>query len=333
MSIIPLVSVVMTTYNRADVLGSAVDSILNQTYDNFELVIVDDGCTDGTSQILKKYIAKDKRIFLLKQNNQGLAAARNAGVKKAQGKYIAFMDDDDISAPNRLEKQIAFLEKYPDYSACICGIQFINLNGEFIINNNANVFYEEEHYPLIQDPYKSKQLNEYGLGTWTCLTKKSFINCNGYRIADHLIIEDLDFTLRFLRKYKGACISGESLYLYTAPEETFGNNLSTKDCINFLKRHIACYISDCFRRYNITDPVEENLKLEEIISLITKLSKSDRYLIYKSVCYMVPRIMAAKKISRRKAKIYISMITRVNQAKHPIGYFWLRLNNPGLIHL
>ncbi len=126
MSIIPLVSVVMTTYNRADVLGSAIDSILNQTYDNFELVIVDDDCTDGTSQILKKYITKDKRIVLLKQNNQGLAAARNAGVKKSQGKYIAF------------------LEKYPDYSVCICGIQFINLNGEFIINNNnVNVFYEE----------------------------------------------------------------------------------------------------------------------------------------------------------------------------------------------
>ena len=81
----PLVSVVIATYNRANFIGRAIDSILSQTYNNFELIIVDDGCTDNTSQILKKYAAKDKRIVLLKQNNQGLAAARNAGVDKAQG--------------------------------------------------------------------------------------------------------------------------------------------------------------------------------------------------------------------------------------------------------
>ena len=108
MSVKNLVSVVMATYNRADVVGRAIDSILNQTHNNFEFIIVDDGCTDRTSQILQKYVANDKRIILLKQNNQGLAAARNVGVDKAQGKYVAFMDDDDISLPNRLEKQLLF---------------------------------------------------------------------------------------------------------------------------------------------------------------------------------------------------------------------------------
>ncbi len=104
MSLIPLLSVVMATYNRANVVGRAIDSILNQTYKNFELIIVDDDSTDRTSEVLKKYAAKDKRIVLLKQNNLGLAAARNAGVGKVQGKFIAFMDDDDVSVSNRLEK-------------------------------------------------------------------------------------------------------------------------------------------------------------------------------------------------------------------------------------
>ncbi len=331
MSLTPLVSVVMSTYNRADVVGRAIDSILIQTYDNFELVIVDDGSTDNTPSILKKYIAKDKRIVLLKQNNYGLAAARNTGVNKSQGKYIAFMDDDDISLPKRLEKQVIFLEKYPEYDACICGLQFVDLNGR-PINDNMNQSYEGSYYPIEQEPYKNKQCIEWVLGPMTCITKKSFINCNGYRITDHLIIEDLDFTLRFLRKYKGAYYKGgEYLYLYTDPNENFGNNLSTKDYMTFVKRHIACYISAWFCRGNMADPVESDLKLDEIISLITKLPKSERYVIYESIKYMLPRIMKAKKISEEIAEQYISTITRVNQAAHPLGYFWLRLKNIGLL--
>ena len=156
------------------------------------------------------------------------------------------MDDDDISLPKRLEKQVTFLEKHPEYNACTCMWQLVNSSGK-PIGNNANLFYEEEYYPLEQDPYRNKQHIKYGLGLVTCLTKESFINCNGYRLADHLIIEDLDFTLRFLRKYKGANYSGgEHLYLYTDPGENFGNNLSTKDYIIFVKRHIACYISAWF---------------------------------------------------------------------------------------
>ncbi len=331
MSIIPLLSVVMATYNRANVIGRAIDSILDQTYDDFELIIVDDGSTDRTAHILQKYTAKDKRIILLKQNNQGLAAARNTGVSKAQGKYIAFMDDDDVSVPRRLDKQVTFLEKYPDYDACTCGSQPVDLDGK-PISNKVNPLYNVEYFPVEHGPFNNGKWHpECGLGTTTCLTKESFINCNGYRVANHLIIEDLDFTLRFLRKYKTAIIGGEYLYLYTEPRLNFGNNLNTKDCINFFKRHVVSYISAWFCSHNMADPVEEDLKLDKIISLITKLPKSDRCLIYETVHDKAPMIMAVKKISEEKSKIYISMITRTDQAKNNIGYFWLRLKNPGLL--
>ncbi len=325
MPIIPLLSVVMATYNRSDLVGRAIESILNQTYNDFELIIVDDGSTDGTPQILQKYAAKDKRIILLQQNNQGLAAARNTAVYKAQGKYIAFMDDDDVSAPNRLDKQVTFLEKYPDYDACTCGSQVVNLEGKPIYNE-TNPLYDIDYFPVKHGPFNNGKWHpECGLGPTACLTKESFINCNGYRVADHLIIEDLDFTLRFLRKYKTAIIGGEYLYFYSDPHTNFGSNLNTKDCIIFFKRHVVSYISAWFCSHNMADPVEEDLKLDNIISLITKLPKSDRCLIHKTAIYMAPSIMKAKKISEEIAEQYISMITRTNQAESFLSYSWLRL--------
>ncbi len=327
MPITPLVSVVMATYNRADAIGGAIDSILNQTYDDFELIIIDDGCTDGTSQILEKYAAKDKRIVLLRQNNQGLAAARNTGVDKAQGKYIAFMDDDDVSVPNRLKKQVTFLEKHPDYDACTCLVQIVNMEGK-PFNNDGDPLFDIDYFPIERGPFnKGKWHHQCGLGPSTCLTKESFINRNGYRIADHLIIEDLDFTLRFLRKYKSAIIGREYLYLYTDIQATFGSNLSTKDSINFLKRHVACYISTWFCLRNMPDPIEENLKLDEIISLITKLSKSDRCLIHEGVTYMVQSIMRTKRISRKKAEEFIFAITHVSRYELFIYRLLLKLRN------
>lgn len=114
----PMVSVVLPTYNRAALLPAAVDSILNQTYQNFELIIIENGSTDNTMDLLNAYRKKDKRIKIINnKTNRGISYARNAGNKIARGKYIAIMDSDDISLPDRLEKQIAFMEKNPDIAA------------------------------------------------------------------------------------------------------------------------------------------------------------------------------------------------------------------------
>lgn len=111
----PLVSVVLPTYNRADLLPAAIESILNQTYQNFELIIVDDGSTDNTTELLNAYRQKDKRVKIIRSfENRGISYARNQGNITARGKYIAVMDSDDISLPDRLKKQVAFMEENPD---------------------------------------------------------------------------------------------------------------------------------------------------------------------------------------------------------------------------
>ncbi len=111
-----MVSVILPTYNRGNVfLKRAIDSILAQTYRDFELIIIDDGSTDQTPEILESYQKADPRIRVIRhEKNQGLIAGLNEGINFARGKYIARMDDDDISLPDRFKKQVDFLENHPE---------------------------------------------------------------------------------------------------------------------------------------------------------------------------------------------------------------------------
>ncbi len=111
----PKISVVMSTYNRAEFLPRSIDSILAQTEKDFEFLIINDGSSDNTAEILDKYAKQDKRIRVITNNpNKGLIYSLNKGLKESKGKYIARMDDDDIALPTRFEKQYAFMEKNND---------------------------------------------------------------------------------------------------------------------------------------------------------------------------------------------------------------------------
>ncbi|OGD83846.1 hypothetical protein A2572_02660 [Candidatus Collierbacteria bacterium RIFOXYD1_FULL_40_9] len=110
----PLVSVIIPVYNANGYLLQAVDSIQNQTYKNLEIIVIDDGSTDETPKILGTIAKKDKRIKILtNKKNLNIASSLNRGIKLAKGKFIARMDADDIALPNRIEKQIKFLQTHP----------------------------------------------------------------------------------------------------------------------------------------------------------------------------------------------------------------------------
>jgi glycosyltransferase involved in cell wall biosynthesis len=127
---IPPVSVLMSVYNGEQFLAEAVESILHQTYRDFEFIIVNDGSTDGTSSILEAY--HDERIVLLQQQHAGLTKALNAGLSMARGAYIARMDADDISLPERLERQIAFLQDNPAVGLISSHFYIIDREGKHI---------------------------------------------------------------------------------------------------------------------------------------------------------------------------------------------------------
>lgn len=114
----PLVSVIMSVYNSEKYLAEAIESILNQTYTNFEFIIINDGSTDKSLAIIEKYKIQDERIVLISRENKGLPYSLNEGIEKAKGKYIARMDADDISLPTRFEEQVKFMEENSKISIC-----------------------------------------------------------------------------------------------------------------------------------------------------------------------------------------------------------------------
>lgn len=114
----PAISVVMPVYNSEKYLSEAIESILNQTFSDFEFIIVNDGSTDSSLSIIESYMAKDDRIVLISRENKGLPASLNEGIAIAKGKYIARMDADDISLPRRFKKQYDFMESHQEVGVC-----------------------------------------------------------------------------------------------------------------------------------------------------------------------------------------------------------------------
>jgi glycosyltransferase involved in cell wall biosynthesis len=131
----PQVSVVMPIYNAQRWLREAIESILTQTLSEFELIAVDDGSTDASAEIVRSYA--DTRIALIRQTNQGAAPARNAGTLAASGEYIAYMDADDISEPQRLRMQSEFLDRHGEVATVGCSAYMIDEYGAVLFNKAA----------------------------------------------------------------------------------------------------------------------------------------------------------------------------------------------------
>jgi len=125
----PLISVLMPAYNAEKYIGEAIKSVLNQTFTDFELIVINDGSTDKTEEIILSF--KDERICYIKnETNLKLIATLNKGIDLALGKYIARIDADDLCLPNRFEKQIDFLENHPDYVLCGSWAHLVDSQGE-----------------------------------------------------------------------------------------------------------------------------------------------------------------------------------------------------------
>lgn len=201
----PLVSIIMGVYNGQDTLEDSINSILSQSYDNWEFIICDDCSTDHTWKILQEFHEQDSRIVIIHNTqNKRLAASLNECLKIARGKYIARMDADDISLPQRLEKQIHFLESNPEYDVVGCNRIVFDENGERGIRKSEE--YPDKNILLKDTPY----------GHPTIVMKKSVYDalCGYSESKETMRAEDLELWFRFYEHgFRGYNIQ-ETLYRY-----------------------------------------------------------------------------------------------------------------------
>lgn len=160
----PLVSVVVTTYNRTDYLKLTLESILNQTLSDFEVIVIDDGTANNLNEELCNQFEKVKYFKI--ENSGGPARPRNFGIREAQGKYIAFLDDDDLWLPEKLERQVAILEKNADYGLVHTCCDVIDENGKL-----KNVVIGRPGTPDVKHGDVSLRM----VGNWTLMTSSVII--------------------------------------------------------------------------------------------------------------------------------------------------------------
>jgi len=217
MSELPAVSVVIPTFNRAVYLPASIDSVLDQSFKDFELIVVDDGSTDNTQGVLKRY---GSRLKCLYQPNGGASAARNLGVRHARAPWIAFQDSDDLSTPTRLETLIAYVREHPD-----CGMVFAN---------GGYVGEAEHRHETIIPASKSRQLEANGVTVVdlfeksiarlqaSIISKAAYESIGGMDESLH-ICHDLDLFFRLFMRYRVMYLDRLVFFYRTHPGNMTGN--------------------------------------------------------------------------------------------------------------
>ncbi len=189
-----LVSVIIPAFNSGKFIRETIESVLNQTYNNFEIIVVDDGSTDDTISILKNLELNDKRLTYYQIEHSGRPAVpRNFGIKKSNGELIAFLDADDIWVKNKLEKQLTEFKKHPDY---------IFIYSMSVTFGDVNLFSKNyEVLPLLHKAVKNKtDLLKIG-NTITCssvlVKKEALLKVSGFDEDENLkAVEDYDLWIR-----------------------------------------------------------------------------------------------------------------------------------------
>lgn len=234
-NILPLVSVILPCYNCEHTIKEAMDSIISQSYENWNIIVCDDCSTDRSYEILKEYKVQlgDKMILLKNEKNSKIATTLNHCLKYATGKYVARMDGDDRCKSDRFEKQVAFLESHPKYDCIGGGIEVFDETGIRGIRLT-------KEYPQKNEIFKSVPFAHP-----TVMMKRSVYDAlGGYRVADETLrAEDVDLWFRFWQNdFKGYNLQEVLLEYRENPEDFKKRTLkaaigTTKVLLKYWKEH------------------------------------------------------------------------------------------------
>lgn len=203
------VSVIIPTYNREKTILRAVNSVLEQTYTNLEVLVIDDGSTDGTADIVNS-IPDDRIKYVVLEQNGGPSRARNIGVQMATGEWIAFQDSDDCWHNNKLELQMAYAKEHPGYSMIYCMYNAIMHYGQ-------QVLVPSKPWPdIMEGNMMPTLLKRNVIGAPTVMAKRNaFLEVGGFDTS-YRALEDWEFVIRFAREYQIGFVSKPLIDCYVS---------------------------------------------------------------------------------------------------------------------
>lgn len=263
-----LVSVVIPVYNRIDTIEKAVESVQKQTYKNVEIIIIDDGSTDGTDDMLKKLAESENNIRIFIQDHKGANAARNFGIEKSNGEFIAFQDSDDEWLPDKLEKQIRYMEE-ERLAACYCPFYLYSLN-------EKQIFPEDYQNRKKYEQELMKVLKCYNVvSTQTLVIRRHIVSEVGIFDEDMPRFQDYEYVIRIIQKKKIGYISEPLVKVFRTKNSISTDEKKLKDAeIKLLVKHKDFFNIETCLKSRLKEKINELDERE----LIARARKWDAFL-------------------------------------------------------
>ncbi len=233
----PAISIIIPSFNEEKHISRCLDSVLKQTFTDFEVLCVDDGSSDNTFNIIKEYSLKDSRIIPLKNPGKGVSAARNFGLDNAKGDYIGFVDSDDFIQPQMYE----FLYKAVTENNCdfsVCGYKKSSEIKEEYFDYKCEDFSVEKFFSLDKNQLKDKFLILFTI--WSKLISKTFLN--NIRFQNLRIGEDTIFSVQlFSKNYKAVYVDRNLYFYYINPQSVTSVDLWNEKKFDSIMSYFTCY--------------------------------------------------------------------------------------------
>ncbi len=237
-----LISIIIPVYKVEKYLEKCIQSVINQTYENLQIILVDDGSPDNCGKICDEYAKKDHRIEVIHKSNGGLSDARNKGLEIAKGEYIGFVDSDDYIEADMYEVLYNLLKQY-NADVSICNFYTVS-QGKISIKNADNGINEYNRIEILKEILLDRNIQSYA---WNKLYKKELFDEIKYPIGKKY--EDIGTTFYLLEKCNKVVVTGKSEYYYINRQDSIVNNVTEST--------ITDYIEVIMQRY---DYIEENIK-------------------------------------------------------------------------
>lgn len=307
---LPLISVVIPVYNVKAYIRKCVESVNNQTYRNLEIILVDDGSTDGSNKICDDLALEDDRVLVIHKKNGGLSDARNVGINKAKGKYITFIDSDDYVSNDYIEYLYNLLSN-TNSDISICNPIYIYENKEKDIKDSIQNETIVKKMNSIEALEMMLYQNYYDTSAWGKLYKIELFQDIRYPVG--MLFEDMGTTYKLFLKSTNIVFGNAEKYYYLQRVNSISNNIFNYKKMDYLK-----FAEEIYNYVEKEIPKIKNCASARVISvacnILLQLPEEDKYRLVKKKLY-------CKIVEKRKGLIFDKNVRKKNKVIILLSYF------------